>query len=30
MPLVNAFSKAVIRDFSIEELEQAARLMRGL
>ena len=29
MPLMNAFSKAVVRDFSIEELEQAARLMRG-
>ena len=29
MPLVNAFSKAVVRDFSIEELEHAARLMRG-
>ncbi|HUI84948.1 MAG TPA: transketolase [Candidatus Binatia bacterium] len=29
MPLVNAFSKAVVRDFSMEELEQAARLMRG-
>ncbi len=29
MPLVNAFSKAVVRDFSIDELEQAARLMRG-
>ena len=29
MPIVNAFSKAVVRDFSIEELEQAARLMRG-
>src|SRR5271166_4964441 len=29
MPLVNAFSKAVVRDFSIEELQQAARLMRG-
>ena len=29
MPVVNAFSKAVVRDFSIEELEQAARLMRG-
>jgi transketolase len=29
MPLVNAFSKVVVRDFSIEELEQAARLMRG-
>jgi transketolase len=29
MPLVNAFSKAVVREFSIEELEQAARLMRG-
>ena len=29
MPLMNAFSKAVVRDFSIEELKQAARLMRG-
>ena len=29
MPLVNAFSKAVVRDFSIEELKEAARLMRG-
>jgi transketolase len=29
MPLINAFSKAVVRDFSIEELEYAARLMRG-
>jgi len=29
MPLVNAFSKAVVRDFSLEELEQATRLMRG-
>src|SRR5215469_3870921 len=29
MPLVNAFSKAVVRDFSLEELEEAARLMRG-
>ncbi len=29
MPLVNAFSKAVVRDFSVEELQQAARLMRG-
>ncbi len=29
MPIVNAFSKAVVRDFSIEELEQATRLMRG-
>jgi len=26
---VNAFSKAVVREFSLEELEQAARLMRG-
>jgi transketolase len=26
---MNAFSKAVVRDFSIEELKQAARLMRG-
>ena len=29
MPIVNAFSKAVVRDFSLEELEQATRLMRG-
>jgi transketolase len=29
MPILNAFSKAVTRDFTIEELEQAARLMRG-
>ena len=29
MPVVNAFSKAVVRYFSLEELEQAARLMRG-
>jgi transketolase len=29
MPIVNAFSNAVVRDFSIEELEQAACLMRG-
>jgi transketolase len=29
MPLRNAFSKAVVRDFSLDELEQAARLMRG-
>ena len=29
MPIVNAFSKTVVRDFSLEELEQAARLMRG-
>ncbi len=29
MPLVNAFSKAVVRDFSIDELKDAARLMRG-
>ena len=29
MPLMNAFSQAVVREFSIEELEQAARLMRG-
>ncbi len=29
MPLINAFSKAVVRDFSIAELEDAARLMRG-
>ena len=29
MPLMNAFSKAVVREFSIDELTQAARLMRG-
>ena len=29
MPIVNAFSKAVVRDFSLEELKDAARLMRG-
>jgi transketolase len=29
MPVVNAFSNAVVRDFSIKELEQAACLMRG-
>jgi len=29
MPLVNAFSKAVVRDFSLEELKEAAHLMRG-
>jgi transketolase len=29
MPLLNAFSKMVTRDFSMEELEQAALLMRG-
>jgi transketolase len=29
MSIVNAFSKAVVRDFSLEELKQAARLMRG-
>ena len=29
MPLMNAFSKAVVRDFSIDELKQAACLMRG-
>ena len=29
MPIVNSFSKAVVREFFIEELEQAARLMRG-
>jgi len=29
MPLMNAFSKAVVRDFSLEELKEAARLMRG-
>ena len=29
MPVINAFSKAVVRDFSLQELEQAARLMRG-
>ncbi len=29
MPIVNSVSKAVVREFSLEELEQAARLMRG-
>src|ERR1039458_1633720 len=29
MPIVNSSSKAVVREFSLEELEQAARLMRG-
>ncbi len=29
MPLINAFSKAVVRDFSLAELQHAARLMRG-
>ncbi|MFZ0704157.1 MAG: transketolase [Candidatus Korobacteraceae bacterium] len=29
MPIFNAFSKTVARDFNIEELEHAARLMRG-
>src|SRR5277367_2088362 len=29
MPIVNAFSKAVVRDFSLDELKDAARLMRG-
>jgi len=29
MPILNAFSKAVTREFSLQELEQAARLMRG-
>jgi len=29
MPIVNSTSKEVVREFSIEELEQAARLMRG-
>src|SRR5271157_1215524 len=29
MPLMNGFSKAVVRDFSIDELKQAACLMRG-
>ena len=29
MPIVNALSKAVVRDFTLQELEQAARLMRG-
>jgi transketolase len=29
MPIVNAFSKAVVRDFSLDELHEAARLMRG-
>jgi transketolase len=29
MPIMNAFSTAVVRDFSLEELKQAALLMRG-
>jgi transketolase len=29
MPIVNSSTKEVVREFSIEELEQAARLMRG-
>ena len=29
MPIVNAFSKAVVRDFTLQELEDAARLMRA-
>ncbi len=29
MPIINSFSKAIVREFSLEELEQAARLMRG-
>ena len=29
MPIVNSVSKAVVREFSLEELELAARLMRG-
>ena len=29
MPIMNAFSQVVVRDFTIDELEQAARLMRG-
>ena len=29
MPIVNSFSNAVVREFSLEELKQAARLMRG-
>lgn len=29
MPLINAFSKAVVRDFSLDELKAAAHLMRG-
>jgi transketolase len=29
MPIVNAISKAVVRDFSLDELKDAARLMRG-
>ncbi len=29
MPIVNSFSQAVVREFSLEELDQAARLMRG-
>jgi transketolase N-terminal domain/subunit len=28
MPIVNAFSTAAVREFSLEELEHAARLMR--
>ena len=29
MPIVDSSSNAVVREFSVEELEQAARLMRG-
>ena len=29
MPIVNSSSQAVVREFSLEELKQAARLMRG-
>lgn len=29
MPLLNSSTKAVVRDFTIPELESAARLMRG-
>src|SRR5271167_3489627 len=29
MPITNSSSKAVVREFSLEELQQAARLMRG-
>ncbi len=29
MPIVNSSSNSVVREFSLKELEQAARLMRG-
>ncbi len=29
MPLINSSSQEIVREFSLEELEQAARLMRG-